>query len=154
MCKFKFKKGFTLAELLVVVAIIAVLVAVAIPVFSAQLEKSRKAVDDANLRMALSLAQANLLSTGSIDGNGNTVGYFNPETGVIDGYDIYGASNAWDTEGYNQSTQNCFLGQNVYADFKPGQAVIMVSSNNPSDSLRAKAEWTPTMDGWMEWQGS
>lgn len=39
------KKGFTLAELLIVVAIIAVLVAVSIPVFSSQLEKSRRAVD-------------------------------------------------------------------------------------------------------------
>ena len=46
------KKGFTLAELLIVVAIIAVLVAIAIPVFSAQLEKSREAVDAANIRAA------------------------------------------------------------------------------------------------------
>lgn len=48
----KSKKGFTLAELLVVVAIIAVLVAVAIPVFSSQLEKSREATDLANVRSA------------------------------------------------------------------------------------------------------
>lgn len=33
--------GFTLAELLIVVAIIAVLVAISIPIFSALLEKSR-----------------------------------------------------------------------------------------------------------------
>ena len=39
------RKGFTLAELLIVVAIIAVLVAVAIPVFGSQLEKSREAAD-------------------------------------------------------------------------------------------------------------
>ena len=45
-------KGFTLAELLIVVAIIAVLVAISIPVFSKQLEKSREAVDLANLRNA------------------------------------------------------------------------------------------------------
>ena len=37
------KKGFTLAELLIVVAIIGVLVAVSIPIFTAQLEKSRDA---------------------------------------------------------------------------------------------------------------
>lgn len=36
------KKGFTLAELLIVVAIIAVLVAISIPIFSSQLEKSER----------------------------------------------------------------------------------------------------------------
>lgn len=46
------KKGFTLAELLIVVAIIAVLVGVAIPVFTSQLEKSREAVDLSNIRSA------------------------------------------------------------------------------------------------------
>ena len=46
------RKGFTLAELLIVVAIIAVLVAVAIPVFGSQLEKSREAADLANVRSA------------------------------------------------------------------------------------------------------
>ncbi len=46
------KKGFTLAELLIVVAIIAVLVAISIPVFTSQLEKAREATDAANLRAA------------------------------------------------------------------------------------------------------
>lgn len=44
--------GFTLAELMIVVAIIGVLVAVSIPVFSQQLEKSREATDLANVRSA------------------------------------------------------------------------------------------------------
>ena len=48
----KNNKGFTLAELLIVVAIIAVLVAIAIPIFTAQLEKSREATDLANVRSA------------------------------------------------------------------------------------------------------
>lgn len=52
----KKNKGFTMAELLIVVAIIAVLVAVAIPIFNAQLEKSREAYDIATMRQAASLA--------------------------------------------------------------------------------------------------
>ena len=43
-------KGFTLAELLIVVAIIGVLVAISIPIFSKQLEKARDATTLANLR--------------------------------------------------------------------------------------------------------
>ncbi len=50
------KKGFTLAELLIVVAIVAVLVAIAIPVFIGQLEKSRQAADLANIRSAYAKA--------------------------------------------------------------------------------------------------
>ena len=46
----KNNKGFTLAELLVVVAIIAVLVAIAIPVFSAATTKAKQAADLANVR--------------------------------------------------------------------------------------------------------
>ena len=48
----KNKRGFTLAELLIVVAITAVLVAVSIPIFTSQLEKSREATDLANVRAA------------------------------------------------------------------------------------------------------
>ena len=57
------KKGFTLAELLIVVAIIAVLVAIAIPVFSSQLEKSRQAADAANIRAAYAEAVTKSLDT-------------------------------------------------------------------------------------------
>ena len=46
------KKGFTLAELLIVVAIIAVLVAISIPVFGSALTKANDARDLANVRAA------------------------------------------------------------------------------------------------------
>ena len=46
--------GFTLAELLIVVAIIGVLVAISMPVFAGHLEKSRETVDLANVRSAYS----------------------------------------------------------------------------------------------------
>lgn len=41
---------FHLTELLILVAIIGVLVAISIPIFTAQLEKAREATDEANLR--------------------------------------------------------------------------------------------------------
>ena len=62
MRKMRERNGFTLAELLIVVAIIGVLVAVAIPVFTAQLEKSRCAVDIANLRSSYAEAMATALA--------------------------------------------------------------------------------------------
>jgi len=46
------KKGFTLMEMLIVVAIIAILVAIAIPTFNSSLSKAKKAADDANIRAA------------------------------------------------------------------------------------------------------
>lgn len=46
----KNKKGFTLVEMLIVVAIIAILVGITIPVLNNQLEKSRRAVDISNVR--------------------------------------------------------------------------------------------------------
>ena len=54
----KDKKGFTLAELLVVVAIIGVLVAISIPIFTSQLKKARLAVNQANARAAYTAASA------------------------------------------------------------------------------------------------
>ncbi len=46
------RSGFTLMEKLIVIALIAVLIAIAIPVFASQLEKSREATDLANVRAA------------------------------------------------------------------------------------------------------
>lgn len=61
------KKGFTLAELLIVVAIIAVLVAISIPIFSSQLEKSREAVDAANIRAEYAEILSDVISGETVD---------------------------------------------------------------------------------------
>jgi prepilin-type N-terminal cleavage/methylation domain-containing protein len=54
--KLRNKKGFTLAELLIVVAIIGVLVAISIPIFTSQLKKARLATNQANARAAYAAA--------------------------------------------------------------------------------------------------
>lgn len=56
------KKGFTLTEMLIVVAIIAVLVAIAIPVFNGALTKSKEAADVANIRAAYAEWQVKMLT--------------------------------------------------------------------------------------------
>ena len=64
------KKGFTLAELLIVVAIIAVLVAISIPIFTSQLEKSREAVDAANIRAGYAELMSDVLTGDYKTGDG------------------------------------------------------------------------------------
>ena len=46
------KKGFTLMEMMIVIAIIVILVAISIPAFSGALDKANVATDAANLRAA------------------------------------------------------------------------------------------------------
>ena len=65
------KKGFTLAELLIVVAIIAVLVAISIPIFNSQLEKSREATDEANIRSIYAQLSADVLTDTLASNNTN-----------------------------------------------------------------------------------
>lgn len=54
--------GFTLIEMLIVVAIIAILVAVSIPLVNGALDKARQATDDANLRAAQAVGMVTYLN--------------------------------------------------------------------------------------------
>ena len=56
------KKGFTLAELLIVIAIIAILIAIAIPSFSASLYRAKLQADHANVRSAYAIYQTATLT--------------------------------------------------------------------------------------------
>ncbi len=68
--KLKNKKGFTLAELLIVVAIIAILVAIMLPVFTNSRANAIQAKDAANIRSALSDAVVAAMSSNSYDASG------------------------------------------------------------------------------------
>lgn len=90
------KKGFTLAELLIVVAILAILVAVSIPIFTSQLDKAKTATDDANVRAAKAAA---------------VTAYLTSEETAEEVY-LYDAANGQVittgsvTDGYNQKVEN------------------------------------------------
>ena len=58
----KENKGFTLMEMLIVVAIIAVLIAIAIPTFTSSLNKARVATDEANIRSGYASVMAEVLA--------------------------------------------------------------------------------------------
>ena len=60
----KRNRGFTLMEMLIVVAIIAVLAAIAIPVFNGSLHKAKVAADMANVRAYYAELQIDYLTTG------------------------------------------------------------------------------------------
>ena len=95
--------GFTLAELLIVVAIIAVLVGIAIPVFLSQLEKSRQAVDQSTMRQAKSAMTVGLM-TGEIEADTDYYYHTNGSLSKTSKPEPYGkahtdASSFWDVTG-------------------------------------------------------
>ena len=62
------KKGFTLIEMLAVIAIIAVLVAIIVPAVGSSTDKAKASTDAANLRSAMSAATIEYANTGNLDG--------------------------------------------------------------------------------------
>ena len=106
ICKMSKKnQGFTLAELLVAVSTIAALVAIAIPVFSAQLEKSREAVDLANVRNAYAEAMTAAITedTGSP--------YFQADGSYLTEVPLKQTRDGWTTE-----MDNVVIGGAAYTD--------------------------------------
>lgn len=59
------QKGFTIMEMLIVVAIIAILVAIAIPTFNSALTKSKEAADVANIRAAYAEVMVDCMMNGT-----------------------------------------------------------------------------------------
>ena len=121
------KKGFTLAELLIVVAIIAVLVAISIPIFTSQLEKARDATDEANIRSAIAEVSAAVLTdekkssdsgvtynestktySMTVETTGTTAGWTGAAKTTdnikIGGVDVVPSQNGWTVSGTSEGT--------------------------------------------------
>lgn len=117
------KKGFTLAELLIVVAIIAVLVAISIPIFNSQLEKSREAVDQANLRSAYAECAAAVLTGKTGTENGVTVSEASGNYTATKTVELKQKQNGW------QSGTPEIAGVTV-TDFNAGATVTVTVKDN------------------------
>lgn len=104
------KKGFTLAELLIVVAILAILVAVSIPIFTSKLHDAKDSTDMANARAAKGAAVVAYMGG---DKTGAAKYYYDAVNGIA-----YDASVADDLAkanaltGYSQCTESSCASKN------------------------------------------
>lgn len=139
----KNEKGFTLAELLIVVAIIGVLVAISIPIFTAQLEKAREATDKANIRNAYAIASAAALTeeewTTATPTKDNTFTEYTYTPGKNGGDDSTWAITVKATQ---KSTTN---GTDGWADGKPNIGGISVDASTVSYTVTIKGDGTCTI---------
>ena len=82
------KKGFTLIEMLVVIAIIAVLVSIIVPTVSTATNKAKAATDAANLRSILGVMNT-VLITRDMTIEQAAANYDNPDSKLVPGAKMY-----------------------------------------------------------------
>lgn len=136
------KKGFTLAELLVVVAIIGVLVAISIPIFTSQLEKAREATDAANIRAAYAELSSAAITGEKIDTdqvNGNvTIKAVTPaatgNTAYIATVKLTQQEDGWQSDSL-KATGATIGGMPSGSPVKNGTATITVNSDGTTATL-------------------
>ena len=99
--------GFTLVEMLIVVAIIAILVVVSIPLVGNSLENARKATDDANMRAAKAAALITYMTTTPVPESGDEY-YYNATTGKAETTEPTGADGySYGQGGYTGANEKC-----------------------------------------------
>ena len=77
------KKGFTLAELLIVVAILAILVAVSIPIFTSKLHDAKDSTDKANMRAAKAAAVVEYMSATDLEAATGATYWYDAKNGTV-----------------------------------------------------------------------
>lgn len=139
--KFRNKKGFTLIEMLIVVAIIAILVAVSIPLVGTALERAREATDNANLRAAKAEALIMYMNDQTDATSTIATGYWYD---INDGM-FYSATETGHTKptgagnGYNQSTTATGLPTGTAA-----KGAIITVTINAGTATPVTVAWTST----------
>lgn len=118
------KKGFTLIEMLVVIAIIAILVAIVIPVVGNSTEKAKEAKDAANIRSAI--AEVTTLALGGDTGATKTVTL--SQTGSFDNL----GTDATEIGGY--AISSFANAKTVTVSYDTTKMVITVSVSNGTTS--------------------
>lgn len=127
-------KGFTLAELLIVVAIIAVLVAIAIPIFTSQLEKSREATDMANIRAAYAEITAKALTDPDTDASAEVALKQTRDDWQTEEGDVAGIA-VGDIGAGEDGTGTVGDGQSVFVIYTAEDGTITIGGQAPTTSF-------------------
>lgn len=133
----KKNKGFTLAELLIVVAIIAILVAISLPLFSSQIAKANLQADQTHVSAAKASAVAEYLDTNSHD----TITYYF-DAGIA----MANKNNSEGIAGYGKSTKDPYKKQTGADDGVPvnedgSKNIIQVTVGNNGTVMSTR--WVP-----------
>lgn len=113
------KKGFTLMEMMIVIAIIVILVAIAVPSFNSSLDKANSATDDANERAAKSVAMTYLTDANFDDSKTYYYDMTDGDLYTVGSTDIDGVPEAADC-----SSSNTNDGKYIQVTFTAGKPVL------------------------------
>lgn len=141
--KLKKQGGFTMVELLIVVAIIGILAAVSIPLFNNALERARHGVDAANARSAISMANATAVASLDPEKEFTGAGATNEFYYVVD--DEGDHQGVLSTSATNAVKPKCSCGSASHA--LKVKIVYNKDATDPLDKFDIQTNWQIATDG-------